>query len=291
MFRRGRKKKEETSGSTTSSPRADTEDSKHSGNSLHKSIFAFHSSSKEKSTTSVDSGQGSGVAEKQAPAISSDEPATLPEATSLQPPGGHNPELLRNSNKSNGQSSVDGDEPLVIRGTDVQHSTSEQARGSRADTPPLKKQVITPADAPRFIRPISGVWDEAYKCLYDKNPDLIKEYQKCLLTQSDGTTLAVSAQTTATAFFGMGKVDLHRQMLRVIQLRTEGNEAKRWKLNFLGHELAVKNLVKPVVGIIEPAKDYVGAALDSSAIGSAAWAGVCLLLPVRTPSLFRSYQH
>jgi hypothetical protein len=82
----------------------------------------------------------------------------------------------------------------------------------------------------------------------------------------------------------MGKAELHKQMLRAIELRTEGSEARRWKLNFLGHELAVKNLVKPVAGIIESAKDYVGVALESSAIGSAAWAGVCLLLPVRLTS-------
>jgi hypothetical protein len=120
--------------------------------------------------------------------------------------------------------------------------------------------------------------------LYDKNPKLIKDYQKCLLTQSDGTALVVTAQATAVAFFGMGKAELHKQMLRAIELRTEGNEARRWKLNFLGHELAVKNLVTPVAGIIESAKDYVGVALESSAIGSAAWAGVCLLLPVRLTS-------
>lgn len=69
-------------------------------------------------------------------------------------------------------------------------------------------------------------------------------------------------------------------MLKVIQTKTLGAEANKWKLNFIGHELVVKSVVRPVVGIIEYAKGYIGEALESSAIGSAAWAGVCLLLPV-----------
>jgi hypothetical protein len=53
-----------------------------------------------------------------------------------------------------------------------------------------------------------------------------------------------------------------------------------WKLKFKDHELAVKDLVEPVVGVVEWAKDYVGTALGPSPYGSLAWAGVCVLLPV-----------
>src|SRR5438045_1916667 len=53
-----------------------------------------------------------------------------------------------------------------------------------------------------------------------------------------------------------------------------------WKLKFKNHELAVKDLVEPVEGVIDWAKDYVGTALESSSYGSITWAGGCVLLPV-----------
>jgi hypothetical protein len=133
----------------------------------------------------------------------------------------------------------------------------------------------------KLSRPISGLWDEAYTDLTSKDASLMQGYLKCLLAQSSGSALMFTANASATGLFGMSKAELHKQMLQIIKLKTEGNEAKQWKLNFLGHELAVKNLVSGVVGIIEWAKEYVASALKPSAVGSAAWAGVCLLLPVR----------
>jgi hypothetical protein len=136
------------------------------------------------------------------------------------------------------------------------------------------------APIPKLARPISSLWDEAYVHLNDKDSGLMRDYRKYLLAEDSGSALVFSAHASATGFFGMSKSELHSQMLEAIRLRTEGNEAKKWKLNFLGHELAVKSMIKPVVGIVEWAKDYVGSALEPSAVGSAAWAGICLLLPV-----------
>lgn len=138
----------------------------------------------------------------------------------------------------------------------------------------------TPASVPGPTRPISGLWDEAYTCLNLKEPDLINDYGKCLMKRPKGTALAVAAQATAAGFFGMSKVQLHEQMIRDINSRIEYNESKHWKTRFLGHELQVKDLIKPVVGIMEAAKQYVGVALEASPIGSAAWGGVCLLTQV-----------
>ena len=208
----------------------------------------------------------------------------MPGALSFQPSDGQTPEILEPSTESKVQATSAVDGAASIRVASIRQSRCVESPSAETEPPTLEEQVNTLANLPQFSRPIAGIWDEAYKCLYDKNPKLIKDYQKCLLTQSEGTALVVTAQATAVAFFGMGKAELHKQMLRAIESRTEGNEARRWKLNFLGHELAVKNLVKPVAGIIESAKDYVGVALESSAIGSAAWAGVCLLLPVRLTS-------
>ena len=57
-------------------------------------------------------------------------------------------------------------------------------------------------------------------------------------------------------------------------------EDESWKLKFNNHELAVKDLVVPVVGVIQWAKEFVGTALEPSPYASLAWSSVCLLLPV-----------
>jgi len=140
--------------------------------------------------------------------------------------------------------------------------------------------ISSPASVPKPIRPISGLWDEAYTCLNNKDPGLIKDYGECLMKRPKGTALAVTTQATAMAFFGMSKVELHEQMMQDIKSRIGDNESKKWKLQFYGHELAVKDLIPPVIGIMAAAKEYVGTALEASLIGSAAWAGVCLLTQV-----------
>lgn len=145
----------------------------------------------------------------------------------------------------------------------------------------VPENIQDPFTGPKLGRSVSCLWDEAYLCLNAQDATLMDDYRDCLMKMPDGQALVVPAQASNGDFFGMSKGELHKEMLQAIRLRTEGNEAKRWKLKFLGHELAVKSMIKPVVGIIEWAKDYVGTALEPSAVGSAAWAGVCLLLPVR----------
>jgi hypothetical protein len=57
-----------------------------------------------------------------------------------------------------------------------------------------------------------------------------------------------------------------------------------WKIKFKDHEFVIKDLVEPVIGVVEWAKEYIGSALEPSPPASIAWAGVCLLLPVRATS-------
>jgi len=69
-------------------------------------------------------------------------------------------------------------------------------------------------------------------------------------------------------------------MKTIITNKTKELESNQWKLKFKDHEFLVKDLVEPVVGIVEWAKDYVGTALTASPPASLAWGGVCLLLPL-----------
>jgi len=55
-----------------------------------------------------------------------------------------------------------------------------------------------------------------------------------------------------------------------------------WKLKFGGKEVPVKDLMEPVVGIIEKANRYINSSLSANPYASIAWAGVGLFLPVCT---------
>ncbi|MCJ1310665.1 hypothetical protein MMC25_004331 [Agyrium rufum] len=90
---------------------------------------------------------------------------------------------------------------------------------------------------------ISVLWDEAYDSLQVKESKLMERHEKQINT--DSTTLI----STSIALAGLGRI-------------------------------AVRDLAKPVVGIVDWAQDYVGSALESSPYGSLAWAGICLLLPL-----------
>lgn len=81
--------------------------------------------------------------------------------------------------------------------------------------------------------------------------------------------------------------DFLLQMNKIVIMRHQQVENDRWKERFTGHELCIKDFVEPVVGVVEWSRDYVGKAIEtaSSPPASLAWAGVCLILPVRLVSL------
>jgi hypothetical protein len=117
--------------------------------------------------------------------------------------------------------------------------------------------------------------DEAYDELTKKNKSLVADYEAQL-----SKSIVAVVGPSSTLFSELGKVQRHQQMKVLLDRRIEEIAAGQWKLKYKDHELAVKDLVEPVMGVLEWAKDFVGSALESSPSGSLAWAGVCLLLPV-----------
>jgi hypothetical protein len=120
------------------------------------------------------------------------------------------------------------------------------------------------------LPPITTLWDEAYTGLA-KAPatsKLIADYE---LIGFKSTGLDKAPE----------KVEERKKHLeKLIKGKTDEIEKDTWKLEFVGFEFKVRDLVKPVVSIIQWGKDYVGDAVQASPPASVAWAGVCLLLPV-----------
>ena len=128
-------------------------------------------------------------------------------------------------------------------------------------------------------RPIVELWDEAYDELSRKDKSLVADYEALLFKSLDGP-----AAPSATVSSEIGRIQRREQMKVLLKRRIKEIEEGEWKLKYKGHELAVKDLVEPVVGVLDFAQTYVGTALESSPYGSLAWAGVCVLLPVSTTS-------
>jgi hypothetical protein len=177
------------------------------------------------------------------------------------------------------KSAAGGTSTLAVSGSDTettqdklssrpqpQGGTSQASKGG----PTVEESVEN-----SISRPIIELWDEAYDDLAKKDKDLVTDYEAEL-----SKTLVWLVASSGALFSGLGKIQRRDQMKAVLENKIKEIEKDTWKLKFKNHELAVKDLVEPVVGIIDWAKDFVGDALEPSPYGSIAWAGVCVLLPV-----------
>lgn len=124
-------------------------------------------------------------------------------------------------------------------------------------------------------RPIVELWDEAYEELAKKDKSLVANYEAHL-----SKSLVGAVASSAVLFSGLEKTKRCEQMKALLAKKIKEIDEGEWKLKFKDHELAVKDLVEPVTGIIGWAKDFVGTSLEPSPYGSIAWAGECVLLPV-----------
>jgi N-terminal domain of NWD NACHT-NTPase len=185
---------------------------------------------------------------------SSNSPGQVPENQAGTIPAG----LLANVTPNDESSAGTGKQPVLERS----HSPSGQ-----------KVEDGTEHSETADFQPISTLWDEVYNELAKATATtkLVAEYKKVL--EKSPSIDKLSQET--------GK--RREQMEKVVEEETLKIEKGTWKLGFAGHEFAVKDLVKPVMSIIEWGKDYVGDAVQVSPPASLAWAGVCLLLPVSLP--------
>ena len=149
--------------------------------------------------------------------------------------------------------------------------------GSTALAAPATVAVTTPSTTPRLETaatsteaPIAELWNEAWDELR-KNTALFEEYE---------TRLA--ACSSPVGLLGVGKTERARVMKVLLEKKIAELENGQWKVGFQNNQFAVKDLIESVVGVVDWAKEYIGKAAQASPYSSVAWAGVCLLLPVRT---------
>lgn len=119
---------------------------------------------------------------------------------------------------------------------------------------------------------ISELWNQAYDDLKAKEENLARDYE---------ATLSTNLVTVGSSEVLSGlKMERKKQMETLLKRKIEEVNQDSWKLRFGGEEIPVKDLVEPVVGVIDWANEYISDAVSVNPYASIAWAGVGLLLPV-----------
>ncbi|KAK3380662.1 ankyrin repeat-containing domain protein [Lasiosphaeria ovina] len=117
---------------------------------------------------------------------------------------------------------------------------------------------------------IRNLWATAYENLRKENGELIAKYEK---------NLAGSLPAGLGSALGM-KAGSREQMEAILKSKIDEVNRDAWKLEFGSHEFLVRDMAKPVLGIISAANVYITDALSVNPYASIAWAGISLFLPL-----------
>lgn len=118
---------------------------------------------------------------------------------------------------------------------------------------------------------IHELWSVAYDHLREIDEGFIDNYEKELrgnLTAALGSMMLGS------------KADRQDQMRTILQTKMEEVNRESWRLKFGSSEVQVKDLVQPILGVVDWANEYITGAVTANPCASLAWSGVSLLLPV-----------
>ncbi|GKZ76478.1 hypothetical protein AnigIFM56816_006744 [Aspergillus niger] len=117
---------------------------------------------------------------------------------------------------------------------------------------------------------LEGLWKKAYSDLQNKNPDLLAQYKKILLSNAELDDPNNENQRD--------NIDIDPRLETCVKRRFEAIEKLRCKIRIGGKEIEVKKQVRRVVGGILSVKDIITAAVSAQPHVSIAWAGVLFLL-------------
>jgi hypothetical protein len=141
---------------------------------------------------------------------------------------------------------------------------------------PINKAIEPSYKVSSQVTPVSAIrelWNQAYDDLRAKEENLVKDYEASLsgnLSTVIGSTVVLSGL----------KIERKKQMEILLKGKIAEVDQNTWKWKFSGKEVPVKDLMGPVVGIIDWANEYISDAISENPYASIAWAGVGLLLPV-----------
>ncbi|CAK7223767.1 hypothetical protein SEUCBS140593_005346, partial [Sporothrix eucalyptigena] len=121
-----------------------------------------------------------------------------------------------------------------------------------------------------------SLWDRAYDALASSEPNLVKDYEDLLATETDSLEFKPNDANSST------KQARQAQLDAVIARGLQRAEQKRLKYTIAGHEFDLTSQIVKAADLVLWAKDWIGDAVKASPEASTVWAGVCLILPLLT---------
>ncbi|KUJ08499.1 uncharacterized protein LY89DRAFT_741860 [Mollisia scopiformis] len=159
------------------------------------------------------------------------------------------------------------------------HSLPLQAKGDSETTTSMLPIVPTTSRSikePQKSPPIAEVWNQAYEALRAQEERLIKEYERILSVELS-TVFGLIADMSSPHSVKSTRKD---QMERILSKKIAEMKNNEFKLKFNGMDIAVRDLAKPVLDIVNSANNYITNAASANPYASIAWAGVGLILPL-----------
>ena len=115
------------------------------------------------------------------------------------------------------------------------------------------------------LRP--DLWQLAYIKFSEKDPDLVRKYERMLSKDTESP----------------GNEDLQTKMSIILSRKLNQMASRQWSIKWKGKSLHVRDQVDRIVKSVQIAKDFGSAAAGLDPIHAGLpWAGVCILLQVRS---------
>ncbi|KAI0520856.1 ankyrin repeat-containing domain protein [Xylaria bambusicola] len=161
-------------------------------------------------------------------------------------------------------------------------TTIANVGGSSSSNPSLNpsvvapSQTVTPTPKPPLSlvdgdnTPIRELWNIAYEKLRIDDKALVLKYEKLL----DGDLGANLIPTNGS------KLSLRDRTHGILQRKMDEVNAATWKLKFGTTDVEVREIVKPVLGVVSRANNFISAAASGNPYTAIAWMGVSVLLPL-----------
>ena len=115
--------------------------------------------------------------------------------------------------------------------------------------------------------PRPDLWQLAYIKFSENDPDLVKKYERMVLKDPESS----------------GKEDLQTRMSSILVRNMNKMTSRQWAIKWKGKPRQVRDQVDRIVKVVQIAKDFGSAAAGLDPIHAGLpWAGVCILLQVRS---------
>ncbi|KAI0903459.1 ankyrin repeat-containing domain protein [Ustulina deusta] len=156
---------------------------------------------------------------------------------------------------------LDGSSTLTPPPVDTPPAQSSPPGGSSSKSSPT----LTDGDTP-----IQDLWNLAYTNLRIEDEELIAKYE----AQLSGNLSAGLVLTLGSKFC------VKDHMHAILQRKMDEVNRDAWKLKFGSSDVQVREVVQPVLGVVNRANNFITAAVSANPHASLAWVGVSVLLPL-----------